>query len=132
MTRLELFDYADKFLNENLHNYFSDKEKIQCVDFAEWLFQQLENKPKSIYCDCIIPKPIDPYDPIDKQCLPTQGHFTEKKVCGCIDFMIEKLAVIVKPSRCCGRCDGVHDICVTDQICEEHNAQGCEICFGKI
>lgn len=35
-------------------------------------------------------------------------------------------------SRCCGRCDGVNDLCVTDQVCEDHNAQGCEICFGPI
>lgn len=33
-------------------------------------------------------------------------------------------------SRCCGRCDGVNDLCVSDMICEEHNEQGCEICYG--
>ena len=33
-------------------------------------------------------------------------------------------------SRCCGRCDGVNDICVGDMICEEHNEMGCEICYG--
>lgn len=36
-----------------------------------------------------------------------------------------------KVSRCCGRCDGVHEICIGDQFCEEHNTQGCEICFGE-
>lgn len=35
-----------------------------------------------------------------------------------------------KVSRCCGRCDGVNDVCVTDIICEKHNDTGCEICFG--
>lgn len=34
--------------------------------------------------------------------------------------------------RCCGRCDGVNDICVSDMICEEHSTQGCEICYGRI
>lgn len=33
-------------------------------------------------------------------------------------------------SRCCGRCDGVNDICVGDIICEEHNTMGCEVCYG--
>lgn len=34
-------------------------------------------------------------------------------------------------SRCCGRCDGVHDLCVTDMVCKEHDTQGCEICYGR-
>jgi hypothetical protein len=36
-----------------------------------------------------------------------------------------------KKSRCCGRCDGVNDICCADRICEQHNDMGCEICFGE-
>jgi hypothetical protein len=36
---------------------------------------------------------------------------------------------IEKKSRCCGRCDGVNDICVTDMICEEHSETGCKICY---
>lgn len=36
-----------------------------------------------------------------------------------------------KESRCCGRCDGVNDLCFTDMDCDEHEVQGCEICFGK-
>ncbi|ANW96724.1 hypothetical protein AXE80_10760 [Wenyingzhuangia fucanilytica] len=35
-----------------------------------------------------------------------------------------------KQNRCCGRCDGVHDICVSDMICKEHNTSGCEHCYG--
>lgn len=34
-------------------------------------------------------------------------------------------------SRCCGRCDGINDICVTDMVCDLHKEQGCEICYGK-
>ena len=34
-------------------------------------------------------------------------------------------------NRCCGRCDGNHDVCVADTICENHNIRGCEKCFGK-
>ena len=34
-------------------------------------------------------------------------------------------------SRCCGRCDGINDVCVSDMICEIHGEQGCEVCFGK-
>lgn len=36
-----------------------------------------------------------------------------------------------KKSRCCGRCDGVNDICHTDRICDKHTETGCEICFGE-
>lgn len=35
-----------------------------------------------------------------------------------------------QPSRCCGRCDGVSDICVVDKVCDLHKVEGCEICFG--
>lgn len=34
-------------------------------------------------------------------------------------------------SRCCGRCDGVNDLCVSEQVCKNHEITGCEICFGK-
>ena len=34
-------------------------------------------------------------------------------------------------SRCCGRCDGVHDICVADMICDKHSIEGCELCYGS-
>lgn len=37
----------------------------------------------------------------------------------------------IKKSRCCGRCDGVHDICVADMVCDDHEIMGCEICFGE-
>lgn len=33
-------------------------------------------------------------------------------------------------NRCCGRCDGINDICVADTTCEAHNVLGCELCFG--
>ncbi len=35
-----------------------------------------------------------------------------------------------KKSRCCGRCNGYHDLCVDDMECVEHNITGCEKCFG--
>lgn len=34
-------------------------------------------------------------------------------------------------NRCCGRCDGVHDLCFTDTECDKHGVEGCETCFGK-
>lgn len=37
----------------------------------------------------------------------------------------------LKKSRCCGRCDGVNDICVGDMTCEAHSEMGCEICYGS-
>jgi hypothetical protein len=38
----------------------------------------------------------------------------------------------VTKGRCCGRCDGVNDICVADMVCDLHNVRGCEICYGLI
>lgn len=35
-------------------------------------------------------------------------------------------------SRCCGRCDGINDLCVSDMTCDDHNERGCEICYGEI
>ena len=34
-------------------------------------------------------------------------------------------------SRCCGRCDGINDICVTDTTCEPHKTLGCRICWPE-
>lgn len=50
--------------------------------------------------------------------------------------------VIVKPivhtmvvqgikNRCCGRCDGINDYCVSDMECEEHKTLGCETCWPR-
>ncbi len=36
-----------------------------------------------------------------------------------------------KKSRCCGRCDGVNDLCVADMVCDKHDNMGCEICYGE-
>lgn len=34
-------------------------------------------------------------------------------------------------SRCCGRCNGVDDLCFTDMTCTLHESRGCETCYGK-
>ncbi|WP_336129699.1 hypothetical protein [Mesoflavibacter sp. CH_XMU1422-2] len=36
-----------------------------------------------------------------------------------------------RKGRCCGRCDGVHDLCFGDMTCDVHNVLGCEDCYGK-
>jgi hypothetical protein len=33
-------------------------------------------------------------------------------------------------NRCCGRCDGVHDLCFADMTCDDHNEMGCPKCYG--
>lgn len=41
---------------------------------------------------------------------------------------------IINPKRfirCCGRCNGVDDICYSDITCNSHKALGCEKCYGK-
>ena len=45
--------------------------------------------------------------------------------------IVAKESKLKTKSRCCGRCDGVNDICHADRICEKHTKTGCEICFGK-
>ena len=42
----------------------------------------------------------------------------------------EKIETVEK-SRCCGRCNGVDDLCFTDMTCTLHQGRGCETCYGK-
>ena len=42
-----------------------------------------------------------------------------------------KAVVVIEKSRCCGRCNGVDDLCFTDMCCDEHHVYGCETCYGK-
>ena len=42
----------------------------------------------------------------------------------------EKIETVEK-SRCCGRCNGVDDLCFTDMTCALHQGRGCETCYGK-
>jgi hypothetical protein len=44
---------------------------------------------------------------------------------------VNLLLLPVRKSRCCGRCDGVDDLCVADMVCDEHEEKGCEICYGS-
>ena len=46
-------------------------------------------------------------------------------------YIVAKENKLKPKSRCCGRCDGVNDICHADRICDKHTETGCEICFGK-
>lgn len=55
------------------------------------------------------------------------GLYSKSDIEEWVDKYISKPKL--KP-RCCGRCDGVDDICVTDTKCESHGVYGCEICFG--
>lgn len=42
-----------------------------------------------------------------------------------------KEVIIIEKSRCCGRCNGVDDLCYTDMCCNDHQVYGCETCYGK-
>ena len=46
-------------------------------------------------------------------------------------FKIPKKSNTQTKSRCCGRCNGIDDICVADMVCGEHREQGCKICYGE-
>lgn len=39
------------------------------------------------------------------------------------------LVEYTKINRCCGRCDGVNDLCWVDQQCDNHNITDCSKCF---
>jgi hypothetical protein len=42
-----------------------------------------------------------------------------------------KYVQTIEKSRCCGRCNGVDDLCYTDMCCVNHRVYGCETCYGK-
>jgi hypothetical protein len=42
-----------------------------------------------------------------------------------------KINIPEKITRCCGRCNGVDDLCYSDMTCDNHKERGCEICYGK-
>ncbi len=63
---------------------------------------------------------LDGVQPIDDEFLE---WFVNNPSCEKVD--------IKEKSRCCGRCDGVNDLCYTDQYCDNHHQCGCEICYGK-
>ena len=48
-----------------------------------------------------------------------------------VAYIVAKEKQTNKKSRCCGRCDGVNDLCHADIICQKHNEMGCEICFRE-
>ena len=50
--------------------------------------------------------------------------------CGSKHTVHERISCDNRKSRCCGRCDGVSDLCVADTICDDHSIMGCEECFG--
>lgn len=43
----------------------------------------------------------------------------------------EQPSEVEEISRCCGRCNGVDDLCYTDMCCDDHHIYGCEVCYGK-
>ena len=60
-----------------------------------------------------------------------ESYIAAKKIV--VEYEKERLKELLssRKSRCCGRCDGVNDICVGDMVCEEHGTMGCEICYGE-
>lgn len=60
---------------------------------------------------------------------PVSEELVEKKVRKL--YQTEDYRGYAEGKRCCGRCDGHNDICVSDRFCDAHNVQGCEECFGK-
>lgn len=42
---------------------------------------------------------------------------------------VDDFVMVEYENRCCGRCDGVNDLCVTDMTCDIHQEDGCENCY---
>lgn len=91
-----------------------------------WLVQELSNGYFSLLgiCDKYKDKEFD-ISALNNNCEIIGNKFENP----------ELLTNFVKPvlsiSRCCGRCDGINDICVSDMLCDIHDEQGCEECYGK-
>lgn len=50
----------------------------------------------------------------------------------CVDYSYNyKIIIPKKITRCCGRCNGVDDLCYSDMSCDVHKVLGCEECYGK-
>ncbi len=60
--------------------------------------------------------------------IPFKGAQGWSEVC---PGLVNKIKYLNMKNRCCGRCDGINDVCVSDIECESHNITGCEDCFGK-
>ena len=45
------------------------------------------------------------------------------------ELTLQEILPKQKKTRCCGRCDGVSDICYADLECEAHYTLGCRICW---
>lgn len=67
----------------------------------------------------------DEYNNINYNENPNQYNYIATKRRNLEDIILSRK----DKNRCCGRCDGVNDLCVTDMICEKHSQTGCIICY---
>lgn len=107
--------------NNNMDNYMPScascnitKSTLSLQDFREYIEQTVESLNHNRYAAYKFAKR---YGLLQETVKPVLFHFETYNT--------------MTQSRCCGRCDGVNDICVSDMICEAHNVTGCEDCYGK-
>jgi hypothetical protein len=126
-------DFIDiPMLRKNQHIYITSDEEIKegdwCYDdFLKSVFQansimgvKTQNTSKKIILTTDQDLIVDGVQPIDDEFLE---WFVENPSC--------KIVEVEKKSRCCGRCNGVDDLCYTDVTCDKHQQNGCEECYGK-
>jgi hypothetical protein len=125
-SRLELCDLEYSHTRNTQHIYITSDEKIKD---GEWFYNPFIN---DIQVNCNS-------DGCKKLILTTDTDLIADGVQAIDDEFLEwfvrnpnceKFEVISMP-RCCGRCDGVDDLCFTDMCCNDHQEYGCEICYGK-
>ena len=85
------------------------KDGVQPIpeDFLKWLMENPKCEEVKVVKERYLFQYPDVYDDRNKLILPTQV------------------------SRCCGRCNGIDDLCYSDMTCDDHQERGCEKCYGK-
>jgi hypothetical protein len=75
----------------------------------------------------VIAKPISDKDPGRIGSLPqVQQSFIKQFIVNPDETFVVEYNIT---NRCCGRCDGVVDLCWCDQECDKHNTTDCSKCF---
>lgn len=124
---LSTFPVPDTYLKSMLENSVmkDDNFNLKCLSLTEKTYIAfnfnafvVRLKPEIVWQS----KTDKQKELIEQYC---SGDISGKQFTDAID------STLIYKSRCCGMCDGVNDICVSDMICDDHNIMGCESCYGE-
>jgi len=133
LSKTIVFSHISKHLsNINQNIYITSDEEIKEGD---WFISLYSNSiQKELKLDWILNK-----DAYKKIILTTDQDLIKDGVQSIDDEFLEwfvknpscEEVEFKKKSRCCGRCNGVDDLCYTDMCCDDHHEYGCEECYGR-